>query len=47
MVASKDGRKLHLLGEVRDGARVLVAVKWYDKHKKIWILELKTKEELD
>lgn len=46
MVATKEGKKLHLLGEVKDGNRMLVAVKYYDKSKKLWVHELKPKEEL-
>lgn len=46
MVTTKDGKKLHLLGEVKDGEKVLVAVKYYDKSKRLWVHELKPKEEL-
>lgn len=46
MVIDKTGKKFHLLGEVRDGERVLVAVKYYDKSKRLWFHELKPKEEL-
>lgn len=46
MVATKEGKKLHLLGEVKDGEKVLVAVKFYDKSQRRWFHELRPKEEL-
>ncbi|HHQ6553274.1 TPA: hypothetical protein ACSTJZ_003168 [Serratia fonticola] len=45
-MVTKDGKKLHLLGEVKDGDQVLVAFKFYDKSKKVWVRDLKPKAEI-
>lgn len=43
---TKDGRKLHILTEVTDDGQLLVAYKFYDKSKKVWVYELKPKSEV-
>lgn len=47
MVTDKEGKKLHILGEVKDKSLVLVAVKYYDRSKRAWVFELRPKEQFD
>lgn len=44
---TKDGRLLHILSEIKDGETVMVAYKYYDKRKKVWVRELKPKTEIE
>lgn len=44
---TKDGRLLHILNEVKDGTTVLVAYKYFDKRKRIWVHELRPKAEIE
>ncbi|MDQ7104191.1 hypothetical protein REA38_11585 [Serratia sp. MF2] len=47
MVKTNDGKKLHLLGEVKDGVIELVAFKYYNRRLHEWVYELKPKSELE
>lgn len=46
MIATKSGKKWHVLGEVKDKDIALVACKHYDKSKRVWVYELKPKSEV-
>lgn len=41
------GKKYHLLTEVLDGDEALLAVKRYDKSKRLWLYELRPRTEIE